>query len=115
MKFLIDIGVGKKIEDLLKKSFDVKSVRDIDCKMPDFEILQLAVSEKRVVLTMDKDFGELVFNSGLDHNGVLLLRLENSNGEEKMKVVQFILNNYSDQIERKFCVFSKGKFRIRQK
>jgi len=32
-----------------------------------------------MVLTMDKDFEELVYNSGLPHAGVLLLRVENCN------------------------------------
>jgi hypothetical protein len=33
----------------------------------------LAALEKRIVITMDKDFGELVYHSGMDHSGILLL------------------------------------------
>jgi predicted nuclease of predicted toxin-antitoxin system len=65
MKFLIDVGVGKKVEEILKsKGYDAKSVLDVDPEMSDLAILQLASTEKRIVITMDKDFGELVFIPG---------------------------------------------------
>ena len=61
LKFLVDVGVGKKVEAyLLGKSYDTKAVRSLDHSMPDQEIIRLAALEKRIVITMDKDFGELV-------------------------------------------------------
>jgi predicted nuclease of predicted toxin-antitoxin system len=54
----------------------VETVRDRDARMVDSAILAWAVNEQRLVITMDKDFGELVFRSGQAHDGVLLLRLE---------------------------------------
>lgn len=66
MKFLVDVGVGKKVERWLKENgYDVMPARDINPKAADSELLHLAVAEKRMVITMDKDFGELVYNSGL--------------------------------------------------
>ena len=41
----------------------IKAVRDIDPTMQDEEIIQIAALEKRMVVTMDKDFGELVYHS----------------------------------------------------
>ena len=81
LKFLVDVGVGRQVEQyLLGKKFDVKAVRLVDQCMPDQEIIRLAALEKRIVITMDKDFGELVYHSGMDHRGILLLRLENATG-----------------------------------
>ncbi len=71
---------------LQKHGYDIKNVRDIDPRMIDKEILKMAVSEKRMVITMDKDFGELVYNSGLPHAGVLLLRLEEATSDEKVQL-----------------------------
>jgi len=60
LRFLVDVGVGKGIEKyLLEEGFDTKAVRDIDPRMEDDEIIRIAVSENRMVVTMDKDFGEL--------------------------------------------------------
>lgn len=116
MKFLIDAGVGKKASDILKmKGHDVKSILDIDPEMTDLFILRLALTDKRIVVTMDKDFGELVFNSGLDHEGVLLLRLEDMNGQMKSEIINNIIEKFSDKIQGNFCVYKKGRFRIRQK
>ena len=115
LKFLVDVGVGIKVERwLISHGYDTKSVRDINPQMLDEEILKIAVSGKRMVITMDKDFGELVYNSGLPHAGVLLLRLEEAAFEEKVKVIENILEKYSNNLLNKFCVFKDGKLRIRK-
>jgi predicted nuclease of predicted toxin-antitoxin system len=115
LKFLIDVGVGKKVEKwFVNQGYDIKCVRDIDPRMLDKEILKIAVSEKRMVITMDKDFGELVYNSGLFHAGVLLLRLEDAKSNEKVKIVENILEKYSEKLLNKFCVFKDEKLRIRK-
>jgi predicted nuclease of predicted toxin-antitoxin system len=115
LKFLVDVGVSKKVEEwLLRNGYDLKAVRDINPKMDDNEILSIVVSENRMVVTMDKDFGELVHNSGLLHSGVLLLRLEDANSDEKVKIIEKILTEYSDRLLNNFCVFQRGILRIRK-
>jgi predicted nuclease of predicted toxin-antitoxin system len=65
LKFLIDVGVSKKVESWLQdKGYDIKSIRAIDPRLHDEKILKMAANEKRIVITMHKDFGELVYNSG---------------------------------------------------
>ncbi len=114
-KFLIDAGVGKKVELwLLRRGYDVKNIRDIEPKMPDKKVLNMAVSEYRIVITMDKDFGELVYNSKLPHAGVLLLRLEGAKADEKIKTVEAILEKYSDKLLHNFCVYKNGRLKIRK-
>ena len=81
--------------------------------MPDQKILKIAVHENRMVLTMDKDFGDLVYNSGLPHAGVLLLRVEDYSAKEKLALVEKILKKYRDHIHGKFCVYKDNKLRIR--
>ncbi|MBI3599491.1 MAG: DUF5615 family PIN-like protein [Nitrospinae bacterium] len=115
LKFLVDVGVSKKVEKwLLNNGYNIKSVRDINPRMLDKEILKIAVSERRMVITMDKDFGELVYNSGLPHAGVLLLRLESARSDEKVEIVKKILEKYSDKLIYNFCVFKDGQLRIRK-
>ena len=81
--------------------------------MDDSDILSIAEKEERMVVTMDKDFGELVYRSGRNHNGVLLLRLEDATGDEKAEIMRKILLSFSEQIEGRFCVFQNGRLRIR--
>lgn len=116
LKLLVDVGVGTKVEEWLKnkEEYNAKTIRDIDPRMPDVEILKIAVSEKRLLITMDKDFGELVYKSKWPHWGVLLLRLEDERSEEKIRVIETILKNYSSKINTKFSVFRDEKLRIRK-
>lgn len=116
LKFLVDVGVGKKVESYLFESkYDIKSVRDIDHRMKDSEILKIANDEKRIVITMDKDFGELIFNSGLAHYGVLLLRLDSYNGDEKVKIIEEILTKYEESLQNNFCVYQNSRLRIKKR
>ena len=102
------------IENYLEKQgYDAKAVRDIDPRMRDEDIIRVADSENRMVITMDKDFGELVYHSSMEHSGVLLLRLDDARGEEKLRIFKTILENYSDRIKNCFCVFQNNKFRVR--
>ncbi len=113
-KFLIDVGVGKKVEAwLVTNNYDVTTVRAIDSKLPDQTILQIAASENRIVIIMDKDFGEMVYRAKRPHSGVLLLRLDAFPGDEKVRVVAKIFKDHVDKLEGKFSVYQSGKLRIR--
>ncbi|MBK8981543.1 MAG: DUF5615 family PIN-like protein [Ignavibacteria bacterium] len=115
LKFLVDVGVGKKVETFLYESgHDIKSIRQIDHRMKDSQILKLANEEKRTIITMDKDFGELVFNSGMSHYGVLLLRLDDSDGEEKVEIIKEIFTKYESSIRSNFCVYQNSRLRIKK-
>ena len=114
LRFLVDVGVGKLAErHLAQAGYDVKSVRDVDPFMTDPEILQLAKREQRVVITMDKDFGEYVIRSGAGHYGVLLLRMEDANGERKADVLTRIVVEHDDNLAGRFTVYQRGRLRIR--
>jgi predicted nuclease of predicted toxin-antitoxin system len=116
LKFLVDVGVGKKVEEFLHKNgYDVLPVRKINPRMSDPEIIDIAAKDNRIIITMDKDFGELVYNSGLIHKGILILRTENCSGDKKVKILSEVLINYSSELEENFCVFSKDRLRIRRK
>jgi predicted nuclease of predicted toxin-antitoxin system len=76
-------------------------------------MLFLAHNEERIILTMDTDFGELVYHSQQPHAGVLLLRMPGANRDEKVQVVQQIASRYGDQLPNHFCVYRQGRLRIR--
>ncbi len=114
MKVLVDVSAGQAIADALGAlGHDVQSVRDRNPRMADTDILAWAVSEGRLVVTMDKDFGELVFRSRQPHAGVLLLRLEGANSAQRVYVVNMIFTNLGDQLPGRFSVYQDGRLRIR--
>jgi predicted nuclease of predicted toxin-antitoxin system len=114
VKVLIDVSAGQAIAEVLRNlGHDVVSVRDRDPRMGDADILTWAVAESRLVVTMDKDFGELVYRGGQAHHGVLLLRLEDAGIAEKERVTREVLINYGDQLAGRFSVYQDGRLRIR--
>jgi predicted nuclease of predicted toxin-antitoxin system len=90
----------------------VLPVRSFNPKAEDAEILRRAEVESRMVVTMDKDFGELVYRSGKTHAGVLILRLEDATGDDKVAVIEQILREHAGKIQGRFCVFQGGRLRI---
>lgn len=114
MKILVDVGVSKAVERwLADQGLDVVAVRDIDPGMPDAVILALAASEQRLVITMDKDFGEMIVRSGQHHAGVLLLRLDDAGSSRKLAVIQHIFAIYSSALPGNYCVYHKNRLRVR--
>jgi predicted nuclease of predicted toxin-antitoxin system len=114
LRFLVDVGVGTAVEEwLCSAGYDVVTVRDRNPRLLDIDVLAWAVSENRLVLTMDKDLGELVYLSGQPHAGILLLRLEDADSAGKVRIVSAIVTAYGDQLAAHFSVYQDGKLRIR--
>ncbi len=83
--------------------------------MTDKEILQMAVDENRIVITMDKDFGDLIYHMEMPHVGVILLRLDSYSSEEKTRIIQTILEEHKMKLIGNFSVYKESKLRIRYK
>ena len=92
---------------------DTVFVRDRVPMLSDEDILMWAVADGRLVVTMDKDFGELVYRSGLPHAGVLLLRLEDARTDEKIRIVTDIVSRFDWALPSRFAVYRTGRLRIR--
>lgn len=79
---LVDENVSERVVLALRADgHDVKWMRETGRGTPDDEILDQAQDANRVVLTFDKDFGELVFREGRRAaSGIILLRPRSTNG-----------------------------------
>ena len=75
----------------------------------DEDILTKAENEGRIVITNDKDFGELIFRLGKPSSGVILLRTLTIDLNEKFNLVKGVL----DKAKGKFIVVKEGQIRIR--
>ena len=107
-KFVIDVGVGRTIEEwLISNNFIVFSITSINPEMEDLHILDLGNKEDAIIITMDKDFGELVFKNLLPHKGVLLLRLEDAISAEKLAVIGNYYSIQNSKTKESFLSLSK--------
>lgn len=79
MRLLADEGVeARVVERLRDEGHDVDYVAELSPGVSDDEVLGRADEDGRILITVDKDFGELVFRMGRVSTGVLLLRLAGS-------------------------------------
>ena len=116
MTLLIDENIDKPIVDVFRDlELKIISISDISPGITDEEVLNIANRESAVILTSDKDFGELIFRKRLINKGVVLVRLHGISADEKKSIVREFVNKYLDKIENSFCVISKNNIRIRSR
>ena len=80
--------------------------------MDDMCIIDMAYNDNYIIITNDKDFGELVFHRGKPHKGVILLRLDDERATNKIKVLGKVLESYSDRLSGNFVVATEYNIRI---
>ena len=67
-----------------------------------------------MLLTADKDFGELVYRLGRSHGGVVLIRLDGLTNDEKASIVAAAFRDRGDEFPGAFSVISPTALRIRR-
>lgn len=115
MKVVADEGIESKIVAVLRENnFQVLYIAELFPSIPDEKVLQIALKEVAILLTKDKDFGELVFKQKLPHKGIVLVRLsENMTSADKAKIVLRAFQKYSEEFEFHFSVIDEEFIRIR--
>lgn len=115
MQFLVDECVGSSVSNFLKsKNHVIFSIFDEWRGAKDDEILDKCFKENYILITSDKDFGEMIFNQQKRHKGVILLRCEPNKFSKKIEVLDKLLQNYTDKLENNFVVVTNNKVRIIQ-
>ncbi len=111
MKFLVDANLGRKFTSLAGKAgYDAVFINDLLAKAPDEDVLALGERENRIVITNDKDFGELVFKIGKSSAGVVLLRTPITDPEKRFEMVKDSLSKAAGN----FIVIKEGHVRVRE-
>lgn len=80
--------------------------------MDDDEVIRRAFAENRILVTNDKDFGEKVYRDRLPHRGIVLLRLENERAENKIAVMQRLLDHHADRLADQSVVVTETTARF---
>ena len=114
MRFLLDENVDLRLLTSFKSDQDITSIVKIHTNgLSDEEVLAIAVQEKRILITNDKDFGELVVRRRLPHCGILLYRLKDESLENVQKRLHYVLTHYKNQLHH-FLVITQKNVRIRK-
>lgn len=114
MRFLANENIERPIVDHLRDAgHDVACIGELAPGASDEEVLRLADTESRLVLTNDKDFGEMAYRENRASAGIVLLRLEAQDGAEKAARLAHILPAIEERLPRHFAVVTERRVRMR--
>ena len=112
IKLLADENIPKKTVDTLRQEeIDIVSVAESSPGMNDRTILEQANRDNRVIVTFDKDFGELVFRESLSVRGLILLRFTPISPNQIAERIQSVLTQVTP-IEDKIIVVEEDRIRV---
>lgn len=113
-RFIADENIEWPIvRELRKCGFDVFSVAESHAGISDEQVLEYARSQNRIVLTQDKDFGELVYRLQFKCPGILLLRLPMAPWHEHWKRLHDVIDAYHGNLIGSFTIVDQDKVRFR--
>jgi len=112
MKFVADecCDAGL-VSSLRSEGHDTIYVKEFGPGALDKEVLEKAFAEERVLITEDKDFGELVYRLEKPAYAVVLLRFDVHERGLKWPRLKQLISKYGDRLKGLFVVVDTEKFR----
>jgi predicted nuclease of predicted toxin-antitoxin system len=115
MRWLADECVAAPLVALLRSDgHDVLSVAEVAAGLSDVDVVALALQEKRLLLTEDKDFGDLVFRRERAVPGLVLMRIDTDDFRLKAARLAAAIDQYGEGLFGRYMVIEQGRFRSRR-
>ena len=115
MKILADESVEKYVVQRLRRDgHNVRYIAEMSPGILDEEVLALAGDADTMLLTADKDFGELIFRQGYVKRGIVLYRLAGIAADEKERIVSVAIAEHGEELLKSFGVITEAAVRIRK-
>lgn len=113
MQFLADESCDFRVVRALRDAGrDVLAIIEFAKRLEDGEVIALAAQQKRIALTEDKDFGQLVYAHAHTSSGVILIRYPTSARQGLAVDVLRLVEQRGDTLYGSFVVLEPGRIRI---
>jgi predicted nuclease of predicted toxin-antitoxin system len=114
LKLLADENLARDLVQWLRdQGCDVLHAAESLMQEKDHVLLQTAQVQERLLLTEDKDFGELVFRDRLNSHGIILLRTGKSTIPQRIARMQQTWSVIQSNPSGRFIVITEKKVRVR--
>jgi predicted nuclease of predicted toxin-antitoxin system len=114
MLFFADENIGRAMVRWIRADGkDVLYAAEAHPGESDVRWLSRAEVESRIILTSDKDFGDLIFRDALNSHGVVLLRLSELSVADALARLQQVWSVIEANPSGKFIVVTARKTRVR--
>lgn len=116
MKLLANENIpAKSVHYLRGKGFDIISIGVDDPGISDAAVMTIAINQERIILTFDRDYGELIFRYNYKPaSGVIYLRLDQYEPEEPGLIIEKIITNTEIDFTSALTVIDKNGIRQRR-
>lgn len=115
MKFLADENFPiTAFRILFESGYDIKHIAFEMPSIADRDVTEMAISENRIILTFDSDYGTLIFKFGYRPPGVVYFRLQNIRADEPAYILMNLINETACQLEHMHTVVENDKIRQRR-
>ena len=115
MKFLANENFPfPSITFLRQAGYSISSVAEQYPGISDHEVIDKAKVDNSIILTFDKDYGEIIFKHGQENPpAVIFFRFKGENPEMAGRLLINLIENKRLQLENKFTVIEKESVRQR--
>jgi uncharacterized protein with PIN domain len=113
VRFLADESCDFAVVRALRETgHDVVAVAEVSPRASDETVIDLAVREERILVTEDKDFGQLVYANRRAMGGVFLVRFPAAARASLPGAVVQLVERRGAQLAGRFVVIQPGRIRI---
>ena len=114
MRFLADESCDfAVVRSLRAASHDVTTIAESSAGIEDQAVIDQSIREARILLTEDKDFGDLAFRQAMSVPGIVLLRIESSRRLRKGPRLMAAIERFGDTLFGRYTVIEDIRFRSR--
>ncbi len=113
--FLADENFDNRIVLALRElGHQIYTIIELEGGISDDKVIELANELKAIILTEDKDFGELTYRLQKGSQGIILVRLNGVNIDQKIELLKHVLKSHLSELRNSFTVINKTKVRIKE-
>lgn len=100
---------------LRENGYNVLSIGEENPSIQDYEVIAIATKEERLILTFDRDYGELVFKKGLKPpKGIIYLRIDSFSPKEPAEIIDKLIKFQRFDFDRYLTVVDNNFVRQRK-
>jgi|SRR6267142_2732003 predicted nuclease of predicted toxin-antitoxin system len=114
MRWLVDECVDAAlVAHLQDGGHDAVYMSDVEPRATDVEVMRRAQRDQQLLLTEDKDFGDLVFRRALPVPGIVLLRIDPRQRSLKIARLEAAIARFGEALFGRYTVVEAARFRHR--
>jgi predicted nuclease of predicted toxin-antitoxin system len=115
VRWIADECISARLVKLLREAgHDVAYAAEIAAGVSDRELIDLAHRENRLLLTDDKDFGDLVIRRRWAVPGVILMRVTSEQPQVRWQRLRAAIARFEQSMQGRYVVIEDARFRVRR-